>query len=187
MSLRQIFAVGSIGFKQVRNGIESEPIKAKSKPMTDHLDHCVLNLGVAIVQIWLMVKEAMPVVLLPLMIEAPVRGLRIYKNDPSIAPPLIVISPYVPVRLGIRGVLSRFQEPRVLIRGVVHHHVCNHANPTAVRLFDQVGCIISGPKIWVHGQEVRDVIPAISQRGLIKGQQPQAVNAQPLQIIQLGS
>jgi len=55
-----------------------------------------------------------------------------------------------------------------------------------VRLLDQVDRVIHRPVVGVHRQEVRDVVAAVAQRRVVERQQPQAVHAEPLQVVQLG-
>jgi hypothetical protein len=74
----------------------------------------------------------------------------------------------------------------VLIGGVVHDQVGDDAHAALVRLVDQRHEVPDVAVLGQHGHEVGDVIAAVAQRGLVDGQQPDAVDAQPLQVVQPG-
>ena len=106
------------------------------------------HLGVVVVEVGLVVEEAVPVVLLALRVAGPVGRLGVDEDDPGLAPAVVVVTPDVPVGLGVGAVLSGLEEPRVLVRGVVHHHVGDDADAPAVRLLDQLRGVL-------HGAEAR--------------------------------
>jgi hypothetical protein len=54
-----------------------------------------------------------------------------------------------------------------------------------VRLVDEVLEVLDRPVVGVDRVEVGDVVAAVAQRARIERQQPDAVDAQPLQVVEL--
>ncbi|GAA3109133.1 hypothetical protein GCM10020001_029090 [Nonomuraea salmonea] len=71
------------------------------------------------------------------------------------------------------------------VAGVVHDQVGDDPHAAFVRLINQSYEV---PEIAELGQdlhEVRDVVTAVTQRRVVERQQPEAVDAQPLQVVEL--
>ena len=45
--------------------------------------------------------------------------------------------------------------------------------------------IVDGPEIRVDGEEVADVVAAVAERRRVERQQPQAVDPEPLEVVEL--
>ena len=86
--------------------------------------------------------------------------------------------------LGLRAVLAALLEPRVLVAGVVHHEVGHDADAPLVGLVHQLDHVGQDAVGRVDGEEVADVVPAVAQRRGVEGQQPDAVDAQPVQVVE---
>ena len=69
--------------------------------------------------------------------------------------------------------------------GVVHDEVGDHAHAALVRLLDELAEVVHRPVVGVEGEEVRDVVAAVAQRRLVHRQQPEAVDAEPLEVVEL--
>ena len=54
-----------------------------------------------------------------------------------------------------------------------------------MRGVEQVHEVVDGAELRQHGAEVADVVTAVAQRGVVEGRQPQAVDAEPFQVVQL--
>ena len=50
---------------------------------------------------------------------------------------------------------------------------------------DEVADVVDRAVVGVDREEVRDVVAAVAQRRLVERQQPDAVDAQPLQVVEL--
>ena len=185
VGLGQVLAVGAVGLEQVRHGVEAEPVEAQPQPVPHHVDHGVGHVGVAEVEVGLVVEEPVPVVLLALGVPRPVRRLGVHEDHPGFGPPVVVVVPHVPVGPGVGTGLARLLEPGVLVRRVVHHHVGDDPHAPAVGLVDQFGGVAHRAVVGVHAEEVGDVVPAVGQGRLVERQQPEAVDAQPLQVVEL--
>jgi hypothetical protein len=68
---------------------------------------------------------------------------------------------------------------------VVHHEVGDHADATLVGLLDEVAHVLDDAVVRVDLEIVGDVVAAVAQRRLVEGQQPDAVDAEPLQVVEL--
>ena len=64
MGLGQVLAVGAVALEQVGHGVEPEPVEAQLEPEPHHVEHGLGHLGVVVVEVGLVVEEAVPVVLL---------------------------------------------------------------------------------------------------------------------------
>ena len=185
MGLAEVLAVRPVPFVQIGDGIEPEPVQPEAEPEADDVEHGVAHLWVVVVEIGLVMEEAVPVVLLPLRVPGPVRRLIVDEDHPGIGVPGVVVGPDVPVRLGVRPVPPRLLEPRMLIAGVVDDEVGDHSDLAPVRLLDEHGGVVDGPVGRQHGEEVADVVAAVAKRRLEEGQQPDAVDAEPLEVFEL--
>jgi hypothetical protein len=74
----------------------------------------------------------------------------------------------------------------VLVAGVVHDQVGDDPDTALVRLLDQLDEVGDVPVLRQDPQVVRDVVAAVAERGLVDRQQPDAVDPQPLQVVQPG-
>src|SRR5262249_16748974 len=58
-------------------------------------------------------------------------------------------------------------------------------HPALVRLLDELAKVLDRAVVRMDGEEVRDVVAAVAERGLVHRQQPQTVDAEPLEIVEL--
>ena len=77
-------------------------------------------------------------------------------------------------------------EPRVLVGGVVHDQVGDDPHAPLVGLLDQLDGVGQVAVLGQDGPEVADVVAAVAERRLVERQQPQAVDAEPLEVVELG-
>ena len=184
VGLREVLAVGAVALEQVRHGVEPEAVEAEVEPEADDVEHGVGHLGVVVVEVGLVVEEAVPEVLAALLVEGPVRRLGVDEDHPRLAPALVVVAPHVPVGLRVGGVLPALLEPRVLVGGVVHHQVGDDPHAALVRLLEEQHRVADVAVLREHGEEVGDVVAAVAQGRVVEGQQPDAVDAEPLQVVE---
>ena len=74
----------------------------------------------------------------------------------------------------------------MLVGGVVHDQVGDDAQAPLVGLLHQLDRVGQVAVLGQDGPEVADVVAAVAERRLVEGQQPQAVDAEPLEIVELG-
>ena len=130
-------------------------------------------------------EEAMPVVRARDRVPGPVGGLGVDEDDPSVRVAVVGVRPHVPVALGRVGARPRLLEPGVLGRGVVHDHVGDHADTPRVSGVDQLLDIVDGAVVGVDAGEVGDVVAPVAQRRLVEREQPDAVDPEPLEVVEL--
>ncbi len=82
-------------------------------------------------------------------------------------------------------IVARLLEPRVIRRRVVHDEVGDHADPALVRLCDELAEVLDGAEVRVDLEEVRDVVAAVLERRLVHRQEPDAVDAEPFEVVEL--
>ena len=130
-------------------------------------------------------EEAVPIVLAPLRVPLPVRLLGVNENYASFPVTLVVVVPDVPIGLGVGPVLAGLPEPWVLVARMVHYQVGDDPDPPTVGVIDQLRHVSHLPVLGQHGPVVRYVVTAVPQGRLVEGQQPETIDPQPLQVVQL--
>ena len=128
----------------------------------------------------------MPEELPPDRVEGPVGLLGVHEDDPDTGVLLVGVGPHVEVAIRPLGVTARGLEPRVLVAGVVHHEVGDDAYAAGVRLADELAEVLDGAEFRQHGGVVGDVVAAVTQGRGIEGRQPDAVDTEPLDVVELG-
>jgi hypothetical protein len=73
----------------------------------------------------------------------------------------------------------------VLGGGVVHDEVDDHAHPPLVGGLDERAEVLDRAVVGVDPVEVGDVVAAVAQRRGIEREQPDAVDPEPLQVVEL--
>ena len=167
------------------HGVEPEPVEPEIEPEPDQVDHGVGDFGVVVVQVGLVVVEAVPVVLLARVVPRPVRALDVGEHHAGVGPLLVVVVPDVPVGLGVVPRRPRLDEPGVLVAGVVHHEVGDDPDAAAVRVLQERHQVADAPVVGVHVEEVADVVAAVAEGRRVEGQHPDAVDPQPLHVVEL--
>ena len=131
-------------------------------------------------------EEAVPEVSLGHRIPCPVRLLGVGEDNARRAQLVVVIAPHIAVALGgTRRGLARRLKPGMLVRGVVDHQLDHHLHVATVSGIEKGTEIVQRPVGWVHVAIVGDVVAVIPQRRWKEGQQPEARDAQVLQVVEL--
>ena len=177
---------GAVLLEQEGHGVEPEPVQAQVEPVPHHVEHGVGHFGVVVVEVGLVGVEAVPVVLVPLGVVGPVGPLHVDEHHPGLGPPLVVVVPHVPVGLGVVSALAGLDEPGVLVAGVVDDQVGDDPDAPGVGLLEQPPQVVDGARLGVDRVVVADVVAAVPERRGVEGQQPEAVDAEPLEVVQLG-
>ena len=185
MRLGEVLAVRPVTFVEVRHRVEPETVESEVEPETQDVEHLRLHLGVVVVEVGLMCEEAMPVVLAAGGVPGPVRGLGVEEDDARLAPARVVVAPDVPVAVRAGWIGAARLEPRMVRRRVVHHEVGDHPQTTLVRLVDEHLEVLDRPVVRMHAEEVGDVVAAVAERARVGREQPDAVDPEPLQVVEL--
>ncbi len=93
--------------------------------------------------------------------------------------------PPVPVPLGVvlRG--ARLHEPGMLVRGVVDHQVHDQLHAPGVQPVRQLPQLLERAEDRVHVAVVADVVAVVVLRGRVDRGQPDDVDAEPVQVVEL--
>ena len=182
----QVLAVGSLLLVQVGHRVQPEAVDAQVQPEPQGRQDVLLDGRVLVVEVGLVGEEAVPVVLLADGVEGPVGGFGVDEDDAGVLVLLVVVGPDVVVAVGAVGVGAGLLEPRVLVAGVVHDEVDDDAHAALVGGVDELDEVGEVAELGQDGGVVGDVVAAVAQRGLEEGRQPQAVDAQPLQVVEFG-
>jgi hypothetical protein len=114
-----------------RYRVAAEAVEALVEPEGHDAQHLLADGGVVVVEIGLVVKKPVPVEGLGHRIPRPVRRLRVDKDNARVAVGLVVVAPYVVVTKRRVGRAARRPKPGVLVGGVVHHEIRDHAKARA--------------------------------------------------------
>jgi len=92
---RQVFAVGALAFEQVGRGIHADAVRALVNPELDGLQHGFLHSRVVVVQVRLVLEEAVPEILLANRVVSPIGLFAIHEDDAGVLIFLVCIAPDV--------------------------------------------------------------------------------------------
>ena len=141
---------------------------------------------VVVVQVRLMREEAVPEVLAGHRIEGPVRLFGVGEDDPRLGKLLVGVAPDVELPLGrSRRRVPGALEPRVLVRRVVDHQLDQHLDVPGVGGRHERLEVLERAVAGVHAPVVGDVVAVVFERRREERQDPQAGDAEPLQVIEL--
>ena len=185
VGLRQVLAVRAFTLVEIRHRVEPEAVDAEVEPEAEDVQHRLLHLGVVVVQVGLVAEEAVPVVLPAHRIERPVGGFGVDEDDARVGIRLVGVRPHVPVAARAVRIGARLLEPRVVGRRVVHDEIGDHAHPALMRLVDELAKVVDRSVVGMDREEVGDVVAAVAERRDVHRQQPDAVDADPLQEVEL--
>ena len=129
-------------------------------------------------------EEPVPEVLARLRVPGPVRDLGVGKDDSDVTVLLGRVAPNVPVVLVARRVAGLLK-PRVLVRGVVQDELGDDPHAPPVRVVEERLEVVEVAVDRQDREVVGRVVAVVPERALQKGQQPQRVHAEPLQVRQL--
>ena len=183
--LREVLAVRSLSLEQVGDGVQPQPVDAEAEPEVHDVEHRRSYPRLVEVEVRLMGVEAMPVVLPGDGIPRPVRRLEVAEDDAGVGIAVRRVRPHVEValpRAGFGG--AGALEPRMLLRGVVHDHLGDHAQIPPVCLAQQ-GPEVSHRPVGRVDRLVRgDVVAVVAERRWVEGEQPDGRCAQVSDVIQ---
>ena len=183
--LGQVRAVGALPLEQVGHRVQPEAVDAEVEPEPDDVEHRLLHGRVVVVEVRLVGEEPVPVELLPHRVEGPVRRLGVAEDDPHVGVLGVGVAPDVEVAVRPVGVAARLLEPRVRVGGVVEHQVGDDPDAAAVRLVEQGHEVVDRAVLRQHLVVVADVVAAVAPRRVVERRQPEAVDAEPLQVVEL--
>ena len=185
MRLGQVLAVGAGPLVEVGHGVEAEAVEAHVEPERHRLQHRVVDLGVVEVEVGLVVEEAVPEVLLAHRVPRPVGRLGVDEDHPGVLVELVGVGPDVEVAVGALGVAAAGLEPRVGVTRVVHDEVDDHPDAALVAGVEELVEVLDGAALGEDVVVVGDVVAAVAQRRGEERRHPQAVDPEPLEVVEL--
>ena len=166
-----------------RDGVDAEAAEPLLEPEADDLRDLVADLRVGHVEVGLVRVEAVQVVLAGLLVPRPVGVLLVGEDEVAGLLRRLLVDPDVEVAVGGVRVRARGLEPRVLVGGVVHHQVGDHADAAVARGAHQLDEVAVGPEPRVDAVEVGDVVAVVLARRGVERHQPQARDADAGEVV----
>ena len=185
VGLRQVLAVGALFLEEVGHRVQSETIEPEVQPESQRIDHLVADGRVLEVQIRLVGEEPVPEILFPNRVEGPVAGFGVHEDDARVRIAGVVVPPDVVVAVRPVRVPAGLLEPLVRIGRVVHDQVDDDPDSPIVCRVEQRDEILDRAELRQHLAVIGDVIPAVPKRRIVERRQPEAVDAQPGQVVEL--
>ncbi len=166
--------------------VDPEARHAPVEPEPQDLGELLVHHRVPPVQVGLAGQEVVQVVLAARLVQRP-GGVTIGRQPvvrrPAVRPR---VGPHVVLAARRRRIAGRLHEPGVRAAGVVRHQVQQHPQAPPPGLGDEPVQVGQGAQFRVHVPVVGDVVaPVVVRRRHGRGQ-PDAVHAEPVQVIQPG-
>ena len=133
-----------------------------------------------------MAVESVPEVLAGNRVPGPVRGLGVPEDDPGSLIHLVGVAPDVVVSLGRGRVAAGLLKPRVLVGRMVDHEVGDDSNATRVGGLGERLEVRDGADRGMDLPEIGDVVTVVLQGRGIDRHEPEAIDTQLLQVVELG-
>ena len=169
----------------VDDGVDAEARHALVQPPVDHFINLLAHHRVLPVQVRLLRGEHVEVVQVRAGDGAPGAAAEVgavVAGGLAVLPlaevEVIAVLPFR-VRQGLL-------EPLMLVRAVVHHQVHDDGHAAAPGLRQQQVEVLHGAELLCDAVIVGDIVALVHKGGLIDGGEPENVDAQVLQIVQLG-
>ena len=151
------------------------------------------HLRVPPVEVRLLRQERVEEVLARRGIQCPGRSLDpLEHRAPGIRWPAVRcrVGPDVPVPLRVRYARPRFDEPRVLVRGMVRHEVDDDPDPPLVGRGEQLVEVGEGPELRIDVAVVGHVVPEVGHRRRVERRDPDRIDAERIgpavEVIEVG-
>ncbi|MNF83774.1 hypothetical protein D3C84_661040 [compost metagenome] len=167
-------------FRDQVDHIQPEPAHTFIPPESHHLENFGAHLRVVPVQVGLSVIEQVQEILAGLSLVLPCRTTKLG------LPVIGLIAPDVEVTIRIVETAARLLEPGVLDRGVVDHDIEHQFDPALAGLGDQQFTVGHGAVARIDGVVITDVVTVVTLGRTQERRDPQAIDAQPVQVVELG-
>ena len=149
--------------------------------------HRLQHVGIVEVEVGLVGVEAVPVVGVGDRIPGPVRALGIDEDDARAGVFLVGVRPDVEVALGRAGRrLAGALEPGMLVGGMVDDQLGDDADAAPMRLLDEALDVVERAVLGMDAGVLGDVVAVVEPRRGIEGQQPERVDAELGDVVELG-
>jgi hypothetical protein len=186
MCLGQVLVDRALALNQVGNRVEPQRVDAQIEPEPHEIADRAQHLGVVEVQVGLVREKAMPVVLACDRIVGPVRFFGVRKDDARACVLRIGVAPHVVVAFArtLRGTAGTLK-PWMLVGCVVDDELGQDADIQGMRCIDEPLEIVQCAVDRIDRRVVCNVVAVVSKRRRIERQQPQARDAEVVQVRKL--
>ncbi|MNF73872.1 hypothetical protein D3C84_558880 [compost metagenome] len=187
VGLGQVLVVGAVPLDQIGNGVQTQAVDAHVQPVMHHRQQRFHDLRVIEVKVRLVRIEAVPEVLAGHRVPGPVGLFGVEEDDPGTVVLLIVIGPDIKVPCRRTGLgLARPLEPGVLVGRMIDDQFGDHPQPALMGLGNKPPDVGQGPVVAVHAPVFGDVVAVIAPWRGVERQQPEGVDAQVGDVVELG-
>ena len=184
---RQVLVVGALALHQVGHGVEPQPVDPEIEPEAQDRQHLLQHARIVEIEIGLVRIEAVPVIGAGDRVPGPVGPLGIDEDDARAGVFLVVVRPDIEVALRRAGLRPpRALEPRMLVGGVVDHQLGDHPHAARMRRGDEALGVGQRAVVGMHAAIVGDVVAVVEARRGIERQQPDRVDAEIGDVVELG-
>ena len=194
MYIRSVHAVGSeisvfsvsgsvrhfLCLRDHADHIHAEAINSLFAPPGHHIVHFLTYFRIIPVQIRLLFGEQVQIIHLSVLIILPCRTAKARAPVIFFFPPDIIIMVWIFLRF------PALHKPSMLIRGMVYHQIHDDLQPSLMGLFQHLIEILHRTELFHDRLIIANIISVVVIRRLIHRRQPDHIDAQLLQIIQLG-
>ena len=165
--------------------VQAEAVGAAVEPEPGDVEHGLLDLGVEQVEVRLLLQEVVQIVLAPPRLPAPGRAAE--HRQPVVGRRAVGLGrgPDVPVGLGVVPARPAFREPGALVGAVGIDLVDDDLEAQPVGGLDHAVIVGERAEHRVDAAVVRDVVAAVLHRRGEEGRDPDAVDAQAGDVVQL--
>ena len=120
-------------FVEMVDCIHPKPVDAPVEPESQHLAHCLLHIGIASIEVRLLLQVRMVIVLAGHLVESPSRTAEFALPVVRRGTVRLRVSPDIPIPLWMEPRGSTLLEPGMLIGGVVGHEIQDDLEAPSVR------------------------------------------------------
>lgn len=166
------------------DGVDPEAVNPLIEPITQHVQHCADDVGIAPVEVRLTRQEGVIVILASQVVPCPGRSA---EGRPPIVRGCTVgsrISPDKPVAARIASARTAFLEPPMLIGSVIGNVVHDKLQPGRMDRVHQLAEGLHIPKQRIDRGMVGHVIAEVRHRRRIYGREPDSVDPEGGDIVQ---
>ena len=186
MGFGKVLVVGAFPLDQVGHRIEPQPVDAEIEPEAHDAEHGFDHARIVEIQIGLMRIEAVPVIRAGDRVPGPVRPLGVEEDDARAGIFLVAVGPDIEIARRRAGFgAPRPLKPGMLVGGVVDDEFGDDADATRMRRRNEALHIGHRSIIGMHRAVFADVVSVIEPRRRIERQQPDRVDAELDDVIEL--
>ena len=169
----------------VDDGIDAEAADTLVEPEVRGVKEGLAHLWVLPVEVRLRLGKRVQVVLLALLAPRPGRAAEDGSPVRRSRAVRLGVAPDVPVGLGIRAVLLRLEEPRVLVGAVVEYEVHDDADVALLRLGDELFHVLHRAVRRVDPAVIGNIISIVDHRRWVDRREPDGSRAEGLQVVEM--